>query len=280
MMRWSFRIEHVAGAKNFGPHALSRYPSRAGVLGVLGGSRVAGPCSPALKPGTHRVLETANGVVCCWGDDGPCFGTPDPRTVKSVATPQQTSNVESLEEDVLATASVRAVRVLDWDEVRGEGVSDPDFASLLQAMESGGDSWDGPGHYKPYRNALSNVDGVALYKGRVVVPVNLRGRVLDSLHQAHQGTTSMSLRAGNSVWWPGLAADLGRTREQCTTCRVNAPSQPAAPPKPLPSPDYPFQMISGDYFHYAGKEYLLLVDRYSGWPVVAQSTRETQGELT
>merc|ERR1712059_152808 len=145
MMRWSFRIEHVAGAKNFGPDAISRYPSRAGVLGVSGGSRVAGPCSPALNPGTHRVLEPASGVVCCRGDDGPCFGMPDPRTVQSVST-SQTSNVESLEDGVLASASVRAVRVLDWDEVRGEGVSDPAYASLLQAMESGGDSWDGPGH--------------------------------------------------------------------------------------------------------------------------------------
>ena len=111
------------------------------------------------------------------------------------------------------------------------------------------------------------MDGVAPYKGRVVVPVKLHGAVL-SLHQAHQGTTSMGLRAGKSVWWPGLAKDLGRVREQCLTCRKNAPSQPAAPPKPLPSLDYPFQMVSSDYFHYAGKEYLLLVDRYSGWPRV------------
>ena len=27
-MRWSFKIEHVAGARNFGPDALSRYPTR------------------------------------------------------------------------------------------------------------------------------------------------------------------------------------------------------------------------------------------------------------
>ena len=47
-----------------------------------------------------------------------------------------------------------------------------------------------------------------------------------------------------------------------------APSQPAAPSKAVPTPDYPFQQVVSDYFHYAGKEYLLVVDRYSGWPVV------------
>ena len=54
-MRWSFRIEHVAGAKNFEPDALSSYPSRAGVLGVSGGSQhhMAGPCSPPPNPGAH-----------------------------------------------------------------------------------------------------------------------------------------------------------------------------------------------------------------------------------
>ena len=135
-----------------------------------------------------------------------------------------------MEEGVLANASVWAVRVLDWDEVRGEGVSNPKYASLLYAMELGGDSWEEIGQFKPYRNTLSNVDGVALYKGRVMVPAKLRGTVLESLHQAHQGTTSMGLRAGESVWWPGLARDLGRVREQCITCRRNAPSHPATPP--------------------------------------------------
>ena len=36
-------------------------------------------------------------------------------------------------------------------------------------------------------------------------------------------------------------------------------------PYPLPKPSYPFQMISTDYFEYAGKWFLIVVDRYSGW---------------
>ena len=51
---------------------------------------------------------------------------------------------------------------------------------------------------------MSQVDGVVLYKGRVVVPVALRRQVLDALHRAHQGVTGMNLRAQDSVWWVGL----------------------------------------------------------------------------
>ena len=45
----------------------------------------------------------------------------------------------------------------------------------------------------------------------------------------------------------------------------NAPSQPAGPPVRPPSPEHPFQLIVGDYFHKAGQNYLVIADRYSGW---------------
>ena len=35
---------------------------------------------------------------------------------------------------------------------------------------------------------------------------------------------------------------------------------------------YPFQMICADYFCYGGHNYLVIVDRYSGWPYVCQLT--------
>ena len=89
----------------------------------------------------------------------------------------------------------------------------------------------------------------------------------------------MGLRAGQSVWWPGIAADIQRVRDGCGKCTVNAPSQPAAPPKPLPKPQYPFQMLSSDYFAYTGRTYLVVVDRYSGWPLVVKCRDETAAEL-
>ena len=58
-----------------------------------------------------------------------------------------------------------------------------------------------------------------------------------------------------------------------------APLQPAVTPAPLPSPAYPFQMVSTDYFDYVGKAYLLVLDRYSNWQVVVRAKDGSSDEL-
>ena len=89
----------------------------------------------------------------------------------------------------------------------------------------------------------------------------------------------MSLQAQDSVWWPKFAEDVQSIRDGCLACRRNAPSQPAMPSVKPPQPNYPMQLISSDYFSYAGKAYLVIVDRYSGWPVVRLCKEETAEEL-
>jgi hypothetical protein len=77
----------------------------------------------------------------------------------------------------------------------------------------------------------------------------------------------MIARAEASVFWPGITPAIIDTRAQCNYCNRIAPSNPSAPPTPLTSPDYPFQCVCADYFHYKGVNYLVVVDRYSNWPV-------------
>merc|ERR1712059_230960 len=90
----------------------------------------------------------------------------------------------------------------------------------------------------------------------------------------------MSFRAQDSVWWPNFSNDIKSVRDQCNACHRNAPSQPDMPAVAPPKPDYPMQLISSDYFNYAGRNYLLIVDRYSGWPVIRLCKDETAEELT
>ena len=108
---------------------------------------------------------------------------------------------------------------------------------------------------------------------------SLRREVLDALHRAHQGSGSMALRAGETVWWPGVSTDLARVRDQCGQCIRNAPSLPALPPVKPRIPDYLFQLLVLDYFDYAGKSYVVVVDRYSRWPVVSQCKDRSSEEL-
>ena len=64
---------------------------------------------------------------------------------------------------------------------------------------------------EPYwrvKDMLTVYEGVIYMGDRVVVPEELRSRTLDTLHAAHQGTTSMRLRAERNLFWPNMARDI------------------------------------------------------------------------
>ena len=73
--------------------------------------------------------------------------------------------------------------------------------------------------------------------------------------------------------------ELTRVRENCRECISNVPMQLNAPPEPLPDVQYPFQQVCGDYMQVAGDAYLVLVDRYSGWPSVIKAKKALAAEL-
>ena len=237
LLRWTFTVQHIAGAVNLGPDALSRFPynKNHGVTGALG---------------PHDDAEQA------WS--------------------------QALEGQVLATAAARSSKVVSWSTIQTAGISDPQHSSLLQAVSNQDkDILQLPllAEYRQYMDHLTNVDGVVLFKNRVVIPKVLRPDILRNLHRAHQGSTGMLLRAQESIWWPGYTNDVQRLREDCSTCRRNAPSQPSLPSVHPPIPDYPMQMLSSDYFFHKGKPYLVIVDRYSNWPTIRLCNTETAREL-
>ena len=169
---------------------------------------------------------------------------------------------------------------MSWDVVRKAGIADSQYSELLHCVGSGSREWSDVNKvYERHVDELSVVDGVVTYRDRIVIPHGLREEVLRALHRAHQGSTNMALRAAETVWWPGLSADIARVRDNCVKCRQNAPSQRSSPPTALPVPEYPFQMLSSDYFAYSGRAYVVFVDRYSGWPVVLKCKDETSEEL-
>ena len=49
--------------------------------------------------------------------------------------------------------------------------------------------------YRRVREILRENEGVIFMGSRIIVPEALRNRVVETLHAAHQGTTSMRLRA-------------------------------------------------------------------------------------
>ena len=114
-----------------------------------------------------------------------------------------------------------------------------------------------------------------MYNDRVVIPTSLRNRVLEHLHAAHQGTSTMEQRARSITYWPGMSKDIKKTRESCADCNRNAPSQAATTPIPPPPPTTPFESVFADFFDYGGHHYLAVGDRLSGWVEVFGSKAGT-----
>ena len=165
---------------------------------------------------------------------------------------------------------------LTLDMTANHTMSDPSMRKLLTIIEEGfpDNPTDVPielREYYRFKEHLSSRDGLCLYKDRVVIPSAQRQRALNFLHAAHQGTSGMNSRAETCIFWPGITNDIKATRENCMQCHRSAPSNPFLPPNQPEVPRYPFQSICADYCNYKGTNYLIIVDRFSGWPIVKKS---------
>ena len=119
--------------------------------------------------------------------------------------------------------------------------------------------------YWPVRDRLSLRNSLIMMGDRIVIPSAYRKSILNTLHSAHQGVSSMASRAKNAVYWPGIDADIRNKRYTCHTCNEMAPSNSKEPLILSPSPLYPFQKICLNYFELGHHCYLVCVDRFSGW---------------
>ena len=160
---------------------------------------------------------------------------------------------------------------ITWERLKESTDNDSELSllkeTLIKEIPTARAMWPEPlnGYWK-LRDEFSIVDGVVVYKDRVVIPKSLRPEVLEILHSAHQGVVGMKNRARQSVYWPGLNAAINQRRQQCSTCNRNAPSQPASPAMPLEAPSFPFQMVCSDYFSWAGYNYVIyLTDTQDGF---------------
>ena len=108
--------------------------------------------------------------------------------------------------------------VLGWADLEEASRGWKNTSAVQKLLEGGAVPADGDQELGSYRKHWSNLSvsgGVVLFKGRVVVPASFRNRVMQTLHQRHQGMRSMSLRAAGRVWWHGIEENIKRKRAAC-----------------------------------------------------------------
>ena len=72
----------------------------------------------------------------------------------------------------------------------------------------------------------------------------------------------MNARANQNIYWPGLNKATHHFKDTCNTHIQHTSTPPKEPIILSPQPQWPFQMICGDYFIIAGHAYMAIVDRY------------------
>uniref|UniRef100_A0A1B0CTV6 RNA-directed DNA polymerase n=1 Tax=Lutzomyia longipalpis TaxID=7200 RepID=A0A1B0CTV6_LUTLO len=116
-----------------------------------------------------------------------------------------------------------------------------------------------------FRDELSFLDGLVFKGDRVYVPQEERSRVLKDIHHGHYGIQTSLRRAREFLFWPGMVANITQLIEECKTCEKYQRSNQKECVFMKRVPELPFEMIATDLFTYKGKEYILLVDSYSGY---------------
>ncbi|UYV64543.1 K02A2.6-like [Cordylochernes scorpioides] len=138
--------------------------------------------------------------------------------------------------------------------------------------------------YWNYRYELGACEGLLFWGNRVIIPTNLIAKMLDELHNSHQGIVGLKSVARTLFWWPGLDKDIEETVRRCNCCQSHASMPPRTTPVNWPSTNQPWDRVHIDHLGpFEQNLYLIVVDACTKWieaiPVPNTSTRETIKQL-
>ena len=160
-------------------------------------------------------------------------------------------------------------------ELREATEKDPSLKLLIRTVHEG---WpqiikDCPHSIQSYwyfRDEITCEDGI-LYKGtRLIIPKLERASTLKVLHMGHYAIDKMSLRARETVYWPGISEDIRHTYHHCQICAKFSRSQQRETPQSIETPQTACEQLGLDIFTLENTHYILVVDYFSWFPVVRQ----------
>jgi hypothetical protein len=161
------------------------------------------------------------------------------------------------------TASPKLIEVLDD--------IDHDYRVLRKDVETGIASGVASKQLKSLFDRLS-VDEELVYLDaqRLILPKKSVTKVLKMLHVSHCGITKTYEMARSLYYWPGMYNDIVQLVQGCSVCNQYRPSQPHTPrTTEPPSAHYgpPMQHVGLDMCEHGGKQFLVCVDHWSGFPL-------------
>lgn len=119
--------------------------------------------------------------------------------------------------------------------------------------------------FKIFASELCFSGNILLRGTRIVVPEELRERVIAAAHEGHPGICVMKRRLRTKVWWPKIDQQAEKFVQKCHGCTlVSAPAAPE-PLRRTTLPSEPWQHLAIDFLGPlpSGHNLLVLVDFFS-----------------
>ena len=126
------------------------------------------------------------------------------------------------------------------------------------------------------------MDRACVLRGhRVVIPQNLRQKVVAEFHKGHPEVVRMKALAKSYVWWHGLDSDIEEMAKICESFQATKNLPAKAPLYPWAWPTSPWERVHIDFAGpLLGKMFLIVVDAHSKWPEIAIMTTTTTKTIT
>jgi transposase InsO family protein len=140
---------------------------------------------------------------------------------------------------------------------------DDELNSIRECIKTG--NWENSklSSYYPVRDELCTVGRLVLRGTRLVIPRELRVKVIAIAHEGHVGMSATKVRLRTKVWWPGMDKDVVKYIESCHGCQLVAKANPPEPIVPTELPPGKWQDLAMDFLGpMPTGEYLFVVIDY------------------
>jgi len=133
--------------------------------------------------------------------------------------------------------------------------------------------------YWSYHDELTVQNGVLFKSSGVVIPQLLRPEVKSRIHSSHLGVEACLCKARDSVFWPGMNAEVHDQIKQCSICNKFLAKNQKLPMRSHELPDCPWSQVSADQLQLRGEDYIVLVDFYSDFTEVKKLEENTSSSV-
>ena len=167
--------------------------------------------------------------------------------------------------------------MLDLKTLISKTAIDPELTRVRNSMRRE-DRETIPNGYRTVFDKLSIRWGLIFVDDQIVIPIDLRRRLLDILHFGHSGITKMTTEA-KIFWWPNKKQDIETKVKDCTACLASGENLNYQLPKKhygklekLFEPGQELQIVFTRKLHNkklnGETQTLIAIDRFSKWPTV------------